>query len=244
VQSALTTLDGLYAESKDMRRLAEELIEHYRNLLVLKLAPNTRFDFLPEERKRYEAGGENYSPRELLTLLTACEDCLERIVRAGSDRAAVEICIITLSGVTAASAMPTALQSTPPQKQAPSPVAAKKNEASAPKAQILAAKPMSPPHFDNEYVADIPADNCTAPPPQQPSVSSAVPEHMAHLPEHIRAAVLKRQNEQNPAASVVQEKAADTAKQPAVKPQESSSKQSPADFLRVLKDSGVDVRES
>jgi DNA polymerase-3 subunit gamma/tau len=299
VQTALTVLDGLYAESKDMRRLAEELIEHYRNLLVLKLAPNTRFDFLPEERKRYEAGGEGYTPQALLTLLTACEDCLERIVRAGSDRAAVEICIITLCGVMSGAQSQQSLFSaespsvkpaqdvvtsrafpaqsvgtkpaqdvvTSPPFSAQSP-SAKPAQASIPSQRsqqinLRAAtqeSPKAPPHFDNEYPPPPPeapelseqheppgqhlrhAPNPptthmpTAKPIPKPIIAQpAVPAHLSHLPESIRAAVLQKQGEQSAAQTAVNEAAK-------IQPP-SGAKQTAAEFLQKLKDGGVTVRE-
>ncbi len=96
---AISFIDELYAGSKDMSRLCEELISQFRNIMLIKINPGQTelISCMPDE---YDKLCEYASKTDLQTVilyLTAMQDCSERMIRAINKRIELEMCIIRLS---------------------------------------------------------------------------------------------------------------------------------------------------
>jgi len=109
--AALAIVSQLYAKSKDPARLTDELLQHFRNLMLVKLMPG---DFsliaaLPEEYDDYTNQAALFSLDAILDALDKLEDCL----RIKGRKVETEICLMRLciGG--------TLLQTTPPAMRAP-----------------------------------------------------------------------------------------------------------------------------
>ena len=96
--TALTVLDRLHNASKDMERLCSELIEFYRNLMVLKSVPRPEGLVIAApaelERMRREAAG--YDLPALLHCLEALQKTLERLRSGASRRVEMETALLCL----------------------------------------------------------------------------------------------------------------------------------------------------
>lgn len=79
--AALGIIDGLYQQSKDLSRLTQELIEHYRTLMLLSVTPDSRLiRALPDELAQYRAqlnGG--YTLELIMRCLDILTVCLEQM---------------------------------------------------------------------------------------------------------------------------------------------------------------------
>ena len=98
--SALRVLNELIESSKDMGKLVEELIQHYRNLMLLKLTPkNPVVRATDTELADYERLLEGYSLEMImrcLDLLTASLDKINRMKQTGQARLLAEMLIVSL----------------------------------------------------------------------------------------------------------------------------------------------------
>ena len=93
-KTALATVSGLYAKSKDPSRLIDELLQHFRNLMVVKLMPNdySLLTALPEEIPDYIRQAGLFSLKEIIQCLDNLEDCL----RLKGRRVEAEICLMKM----------------------------------------------------------------------------------------------------------------------------------------------------
>ncbi|MCL1832482.1 MAG: DNA polymerase III subunit gamma/tau [Oscillospiraceae bacterium] len=99
-KTALSITAGLYAKSKDPSRLIDELLQHFRNLMIIKLMPG---DFsliaaLPEEYEDYNRQAALFTIDDLLNNLDKLEDCL----RIKGRKVEAEICLMRMCIVSAA----------------------------------------------------------------------------------------------------------------------------------------------
>lgn len=98
--SALRVLNDLIENSKDMGKLVEELIQHYRNLMLLKLTPkNPIVRATDNELADYERLLEGYTLEMImrcLDLLTASLDKINRMKQTGQARLLAEMLIVSL----------------------------------------------------------------------------------------------------------------------------------------------------
>ena len=102
---AVAYIDELYAGSKDMSRLCEELIFQFRNLMLIKIGQKETglAVCMPDELERLEKLAEKTELEEIFTRLSALQDCSEKMLRAVNKRVEIEMCIIRLaSGLQAA----------------------------------------------------------------------------------------------------------------------------------------------
>jgi DNA polymerase-3 subunit gamma/tau len=96
--AALKTLDSLYAQSKDVERLCEELINHFRNIMLLKSAKDAA-DLLncpPDETEKLTAESADFSLEAVLHILDTLQRTLESLRRSTSRRVEMEMCLLTL----------------------------------------------------------------------------------------------------------------------------------------------------
>ncbi len=99
---ALDVISRLYAGSKDMQRLCEELITQFRNILILISSPANRSIIicLPSEMKILEEIASKMTADKAIGVIDALGRCIERMRQSVSKRIDLEICIIKLcSGV-------------------------------------------------------------------------------------------------------------------------------------------------
>lgn len=96
--SVLEQIDRLYTGSKDMGRLCEELIGHFRNLMLFKTLPDPRkMIFLVEteyEQTRLQA--KLFSAEQIIHALDTLQAAQERIFRGGNRRVEMEMCLLKL----------------------------------------------------------------------------------------------------------------------------------------------------
>jgi DNA polymerase-3 subunit gamma/tau len=142
---ALTLLANAYDEGQNLQEVAEELIHHLRNLLVISVGPEMGelLDATDQERERYSAQAAQARPADLIRQLHIAMETAARMRRSGFPRvlievAMAEICLLPRSlDLTAWLRDPaTAPQSpTPPQMPPPAP-----SNAAAPSRTAAAAR--------------------------------------------------------------------------------------------------------
>jgi DNA polymerase-3 subunit gamma/tau len=93
-KTVLRITAGLYAKSKDPSRLIDELLRHFRDLMLIKLMPGdfSLVSALPEEFGEYSAQGELFTLDEIMNALDKLENCL----RIKGRRIEAEICLMRL----------------------------------------------------------------------------------------------------------------------------------------------------
>ena len=98
--AALKTVDELIRNSKDMTRFIDELTVHYRNLMLLKVTPDSDLvAMLPEEKSLYSQQLEQYSLPMImrcLDILTGCLDDINRMKQTSQLRIMVEMVMLRL----------------------------------------------------------------------------------------------------------------------------------------------------
>lgn len=101
---AISYIDELYAGSKDMSRLCEEIIFQLRNVMLIKINPGDTglVACMPDELDRLKALAEKTELQDVLSRLSAMQECSEKMLRAVNKRVELEMCIIRLaSGIQA-----------------------------------------------------------------------------------------------------------------------------------------------
>lgn len=103
--ACIDALDELYSMSKDLQRFCEELLEQFRNLMLIKSVPENAeiLSCLKSERERLSAIAQKFSLTEIIEKMEILQATNERLSRAVSKRVEVEMCLIKLcTGVTVA----------------------------------------------------------------------------------------------------------------------------------------------
>lgn len=98
---AINILNTLYGMSKDMQRLCDELLAQFRNLMLIKTVSDTSelIACLPSEMERLKSIAAKLSLDDILQKMSVLQDCNERLSRAVSKRAEIEMCFIRLCSV-------------------------------------------------------------------------------------------------------------------------------------------------
>ncbi len=96
--AALTVLDRLYAASCDMERLCVELIDFYRNLMILKSVKNAEELVVAAaaELARMRSEAEEYELAAILHCMDALQGTLERLRGGASRRVEMEMALMRL----------------------------------------------------------------------------------------------------------------------------------------------------
>ena len=94
----LDRLNSLTASGKDIVRLTEEMIGHYRNLMLLKVNSGTEklVSAVPEDIQRYKAQNESYSISGIMRCINILSDCLKTLSASRQRSVAAEMCMIKL----------------------------------------------------------------------------------------------------------------------------------------------------
>ncbi len=94
----LETVDSLHSASKDMARLCEELIAHFRNIMLYKTMrdPGTLVMAGDEERTTIERQAHEFTLPAVLHVITQLQQCLERMSMGSNRRVEMEVTLIRL----------------------------------------------------------------------------------------------------------------------------------------------------
>lgn len=183
----------------DVKRLTEELIAHYRALMLAALPGGQSLlsGVSPEEEQQYLEKGPQLGQREAIRAIRTLGSALEHMTRGSDQRIELELALFTLSEPPQAAAVPVA--ATPVQAAAPAApavrpfVAAPVQPAPQPFMSTPAApvEPVAAPTVEREpapapaaepkaAVPDIPespapADEELPPPPDEPPVTESAP---------------------------------------------------------------------
>ena len=179
--SALAQLAALRQQSVDVKRLTEELIAHYRALMLAALPGGQSLlsGVSPEEEAQYLEKGPQLGQREAVRAIRTLGNALEHKTRGSDQRIELELALFTLSE--------------PPQT---APAAAGSVQAAAPAAPVVrpfvsapaqpapqpfVSAPVTPPPAVQEPLPAPAAEPTSA--PEEPAVSPAsVPEEPAPAP--------------------------------------------------------------
>ena len=227
--AALAQLAQLRQQSVDVKRLTEELIAHYRALMLAALPGGQALlsGVSPEEEALYLEKGPQLGQREAIRAIRALGSALEHMTRGSDQRIELELALFSLSEP------PQQMQAAPvqavPARSAVQP-AAVQPFASAPAAQPFASAPARPaptaeptPAQPQEAVPVQSAVPAASVPqtvePEQAEISPAPAEETLPLPEEPPV----QQTEtplpwEEPPASVEQPAAPEPVQQPSVPP--------------------------
>ena len=179
--AALAQLAALRQQSVDVKRLTEELIAHYRALMLAALPGGQSLlsGVSPEEEAQYLEKGPQLGQREAVRAIRTLGNALEHMTRGSDQRIELELALFTLSE--------------PPQT---APAAAVSVQAAAPAAPVVrpfvsaptqpapqpfVSTPVTPPPAAQEPLPAPAAEPTSA--PEEPAVSPAsVPEEPAPAP--------------------------------------------------------------
>lgn len=91
-------VDELYAMSKDMQKLCDELISQFRNVMIAKAVPNNinLLACMPSELERIKALADRLTLDEIMYILEILQAGGERIARVSSKRVEIEMCLLKL----------------------------------------------------------------------------------------------------------------------------------------------------
>ena len=227
--AALAQLAQLRQQSVDVKRLTEELIAHYRALMLAALPGGQALlsGVSPEEEALYLEKGPQLGQREAIRAIRALGSALEHMTRGSDQRIELELALFSLSEP------PQQMQAVPvqavPARAAAQP-AVVQPFASAPAAQPFASAPARPaltaeptPAQPQEAVPVQSAVSAASVPqtvePEQAEISPAPAEETLPLPEEPPV----QQTEtplpwEEPPASVKQPAAPEPVQQPSVPP--------------------------
>lgn len=96
---ALEIVDRLYTEAKDMARLCDEMIDHFRNLMIIKSVKAPR-DFLvmsEEEFEKAQTQADYLTLEEIVYIMDILEQSYQRMGKGSSNRTELETAIVKLS---------------------------------------------------------------------------------------------------------------------------------------------------
>ena len=228
--AALAQLAQLRQQSVDVKRLTEELIAHYRALMLAALPGGQALlsGVSPEEEALYLEKGPQLGQREAIRAIRALGSALEHMTRGSDQRIELELALFSLSEP------PQQMQAAAPVQAVPARMAVQpavvQPFASAPAAQPFASAPARPaptaeptPAQPQEAVPVQSAVPAASVPqtavPEQAEISPAPAEETLPLPEEPPV----QQTEtplpwEEPPASVEQPAAPEPVQQPSVPP--------------------------
>ncbi len=94
---AVRILDGLVQQSKSAARLMEELVSHYRVLMLLKAgADRAMLKISADEEEQYLRQNEKYSMESILRAISILSDALSGRNRSKNEQLTCEMCFIRL----------------------------------------------------------------------------------------------------------------------------------------------------
>ncbi len=99
VQKALSIIDKLHGESKDMARLCSELIDHFRNYMLIKTMKNPRDMIIMNDEEFEEATSQcDYvSLADIVYFMDVLQRSAERMGKSSSNRIELETALVKLT---------------------------------------------------------------------------------------------------------------------------------------------------
>ena len=183
--AALAQLAQLRQQSVDVKRLTEELIAHYRALMLAALPGGQALlsGVSPEEEALYLQKGPEMGQREAIRAIRTLGTALEHMTRGSDQRIELELALFSLSEPPQ-QMQAAAVQATPAraaQLEAPRPFAAAVQPfASAP---VQPAPAAAAPQTPAAGAEPAPAVQQSAPQPAAPETPSAPAEELPPMPE-------------------------------------------------------------
>lgn len=144
VEALVAALNDPRTRSLDTRRLCEELIYHYRNLMLGSVSQDASLllQVSQSEQRRYLQEGQNIAVRTAAASIRRLGDALEKMTRGGNARIELELALFALAGAGGLSAdAPTvmsAASSVPVRQNATPAVPAVQQSATAPQTKAAA----------------------------------------------------------------------------------------------------------
>ena len=179
--AALAQLAALRQQSVDVKRLTEELIAHYRALMLAALPGGQSLlsGVSPEEEAQYLEKGPQLGQREAVRAIRTLGNALEHMTRGSDQRIELELALFTLSEPPqAAPAAAVSVQAAAPAAPVVRPFVSAPAQ-SAP--QPFVSAPVTPTSAVQESLPAPAAES--KPAPEEPAVSPAsVPEEPAPAP--------------------------------------------------------------
>ena len=179
--AALAQLAALRQQSVDVKRLTEELIAHYRALMLAALPGGQSLlsGVSPEEETQYLEKGPQLGQREAVRAIRTLGNALEHMTRGSDQRIELELALFTLSEPPqAAPAAAGSVQAAAPAAPVVRPFV---SAPAQPAPQPFVSAPVTPPSAVQEPLSAPAAEPTSA--PEEPAVSPAsVPEEPAPAP--------------------------------------------------------------
>ena len=184
--SALAELAALRQQSVDVKRLTEELIAHYRSLMLAALPGGRELlsGVSPEEEDLYLAKGPALGQREAVRAIRALGGALEHMARGSDQRIELELALFNLTAPDAQPAPATAVaQASPAPAARPQPAAqpqpAVRPFASGPVPAPAAEAPAAQPAPQAAPAAEAQPNPASLPPWDEPSQTPPPPAEAA-----------------------------------------------------------------
>ena len=184
--SALAELAALRQQSVDVKRLTEELIAHYRSLMLAALPGGRELlsGVSPEEEDLYLAKGPALGQREAVRAIRALGGALEHMARGSDQRIELELALFNLTAPDAQPVpAPAADQASPAPAARPQPAAqpqpAVRPFASGPVPAPAAEAPAAQPAPQAAPAAEARLDPANLPPWDEPSQTPPPPAEAA-----------------------------------------------------------------
>ncbi len=98
-ERAISTLNKLYNDSKDMSKLCDELINHYRSLMLIKTVRNPR-ELLVMTDEEFDTAfdqAQTLSLADIVYAMDVLQSAFERMSRGADNRIELEIALVKLS---------------------------------------------------------------------------------------------------------------------------------------------------
>lgn len=92
--AVLSEVEALYARGHDMKRLAEELVRHLRDVVVSKLVPNTPLDLPDAERREVRMQAEAAPAAQLTRLFDLVERSVGEVKLSEQPRYVLEVALL------------------------------------------------------------------------------------------------------------------------------------------------------
>ena len=179
--AALAQLAALRQQSVDVKRLTEELIAHYRALMLAALPGGQSLlsGVSPEEEAQYLEKGPQLGQREAVRAIRTLGNALEHMTRGSDQRIELELALFTLSEPPqAAPAAAGSVQAAAPAAPVVRPFV---SAPAQPAPQPFVSAPVTPPPAVQEPLSAPAAEPTSI--PEEPAVSPAsVPEEPAPAP--------------------------------------------------------------
>ena len=182
--SALAELAALRQQSVDVKRLTEELIAHYRSLMLAALPGGRELlsGVSPEEEDLYLAKGPALGQREAVRAIRALGGALEHMARGSDQRIELELALFNLTAPDAQPApAPAAAQASPAARPQPAaqPQPAVRPFASGPVPAPAAEAPAAQPAPQTAPAAEAQPNPDSLPPWDEPSQTLPPPAEAA-----------------------------------------------------------------